>query len=73
MKAPNFIWPVLFLVTILTCWLAVPPARPIRIKVENDLTDISGLSAAPGCSIYDPYFDPENRIPPIFIPASKVK
>jgi len=79
MNAPRIIWPVLLAATGLTGWLTISkesPAFPARIKVENDVADISGSSgsaAAAGQSSYDPCFIQANRCDRILIPASRPK
>src|SRR5690348_3794814 len=42
--------------TAVTFILPESYASTARIKVENDVTDISGMSGSPALSGYDPYF-----------------
>jgi hypothetical protein len=79
MKASRITWPVLLIVTGFIClfsWLEIPQqASQARIKVENDVADISGISgqASASYSSYDPYFINVNDFRQILIPANKPK
>jgi hypothetical protein len=74
MKAPKIIWPFLLLVTGFICWLS-PSAPPVRIRVENDVADISGaaISSPADATGYDSYFIPVKNFQQILIPAGKSK
>ena len=75
MKTSQIIWPVLLVVVGLICWLSclsLQQAPQARIRVENDVTDISSRSSTASHVSYDPYFIAENSSE-IFITASKPK
>jgi len=69
MKPRKIVWSILLVATALTCWLsfrALQQAPQARVKVENDIADVSRTSSTK-CVAYDPYFIQQNSTPDISV------